>query len=104
MNKIIFFVLCSVLGHFAMADGAPCPEGLNCGYDTCYPCPDYKAPAAAPQCGWNYDCISGRMEALNSSIYYAWTPAQIDTALKNKGEMGHDLAVQLAVECQLTNK
>ena len=73
------------LSSFSLADGVTCPDGYVWGYDTC------NAP--------NFDCVSQKMEAIDSDVYYNWSAAEIDAALKDASAFGHSVAVTCATAC-----
>jgi len=85
MKSVLAIILVFGFSTIAAADGVTCPEGYVWGYDTC----------TAP----NFDCVSQKMEAIDSDVYYNWSAQEIDAALQNQSALGHAVAVACANAC-----
>ncbi len=51
----------------------------------------------------NYKCVSEKMQAANSDIFYDLSKAQIDAILKDEAAIGHDFAVATVARCESEN-
>ncbi len=105
MKSLIFSLFLAQFAFLspALADGITCQDGQTWQYDTCGgqaitpPAPQHEVCKK----GLNYECISLRLQRLNSSIFNAMTPAEIDEVLVKKATATYSTVVDAMIACQI---